>query len=462
MLVLPPPLPLLTPEAMRAAEARTIANGTPALVLMERASAAAAAAILAFSPKARALVLAGPGNNGGDGYGVALALAAAGLAVEVAALAPPQAEPARTMAARWTGPLTTLDAARPAPLLIDALFGTGQNRAMPGVATAALARLAPGAVLAALDIVSNIDAASGVALGPAQPAALTITFGAAKPGHVLGAGAQATGRLVTADIGIDVSGSWLGHVPRPLRQPLAADVHKYARGHVLVIEGESSGAARLAALAALRAGAGLVTLIGPDPQLPADALMHRTDAEGLALLADPRVGAVVLGPGLAADERGQAWLARLLGGTVPVVLDAGALALTSPEVLRAATAPLVLTPHEGEFRRLFGALATDRIGAVREAAATAGAVVLLKGPQTLIAAPDGRLLVNDHATPWLATAGSGDVLAGIIASLIAQGQPVFEAAATAAWLHGDAGRRGGPGLIADDLPALLAASLADL
>jgi hydroxyethylthiazole kinase-like uncharacterized protein yjeF len=462
MLVLPPPLPLLTPDAMRAAEARAISAGTAALVLMERASAAAAAAILAFSPKAHALVLAGPGNNGGDGYGVALALAAAGIEVEVAALAPAKGEPAQTMAARWTGSVTTLDAARPAPLVIDALFGTGQNRAMPQAATTALARLAPGAVLAALDIVSNIDAATGAALGPAQPAALTIAFGAAKPGHMLGAGAQATGRLVTADIGIDVAGSSLGRVPRPLRQPLAADIHKYARGHVLVVQGESSGAARLAALAALRAGAGLVTLIGPDSRLPADAIMHRTDAEGLAMLADPRVGAVVLGPGLAANERSQAWLARLLGSTRPVVLDAGALALTSPEALHAATAPLVLTPHEGEFRRLFGALADDRISALRAAAAAAGAVVLLKGPQTLIAAPDGRLLVNDHATPWLATAGSGDVLAGIIASLIAQGQPAFEAAATAAWLHGDAGRRGGPGLIADDLPALLAACLAAL
>jgi hydroxyethylthiazole kinase-like uncharacterized protein yjeF len=462
MLVLPPPLPLLTPEAMRAAEARTIATGTPALVLMERASAAAAAAILAFSPKNRALVLAGPGNNGGDGYGVALALAAAGIAVEVAALAPPQTEPAQTMAARWTGPVTTLDAARPAPLLIDALFGTGQNRAMPDAATAALARLAPGAVLAALDIVSNIDAASGAALGPVQAAALTIAFGAAKPGHVLGSGAQATGRLVTADIGIDVTGSGLGRVPRPLRHALAPDIHKYARGHVLVVEGESGGAARLAALAALRAGAGLVTLIGPDSRLPADAIMNRTDADGRALLADPRCGAVVFGPGLAEAERGQAWLARLLGGALPVVLDAGGLALTSPEALHAATAPLVLTPHEGEFRRLFGPLADDRIGAVRAAAAAAGAVVLLKGPQTLIAAPDGRVLVNDHATPWLATAGSGDVLAGMIASLIAQGQPAFEAAATAAWLHGDAGRRGGPGLIADDLPALLLACLAAL
>jgi len=464
MLRLPPPPPLLLPAEMRAAEAAAIAAGTPALQLMERASAAAAAAVMAVLPKRRALVLAGPGNNGGDGYGVALRLRDMGVEVQVAALSPPRGEPAQTMAAQWDEPVLPLTAATPAPLVIDALFGTGLDRSMPNEACAALARLASGGVVAALDIVSNIDAATGAALGPVVPAALTIAFGAAKPGHLLGAGATTSGRLVTADIGIALPDVLLGRVVRPVRVPLPLGTHKYSRGALLVVEGGEGqgGAARLAALAALRVGAGLVTLIGPEGRLPADAIMHRGDEEGAALLADPRVGAVVIGPGLAEGTRGREWLARLLGERVPLVLDAGALALLTPERLRAATAPLVLTPHEGEFRALFGPIGADRLAAVRAAANAAQAVVLLKGAQTLIAAPGGRVLINDHASPWLATAGSGDVLAGVIASLIAQGMAGFEAAAAAAWVHGEAGRRGGSGLIADDLPSLVGAVLADL
>lgn len=459
MLHLPTAPPLLTPEQMRAAEATAIAAGTPALTLMARASAAAVAAIMAFAPRRHALVLAGPGNNGGDGYGVALGLAAAGVRVEVAALAAPRGSPAADMAARWTGPVLPLEEATPAPLVIDALFGTGLDRPMPEAACAALARLAPGASLVALDIVSNLHAGTGAALGPVQPAQLTISFGAAKPGHVLGHGPVLSGRLVTADIGIPVPDSGLGLVPRPLRLPLVPDLHKYARGAVLVVSGSRAGAARLAAAAALRAGAGLVTLIGPDSLLPLDAVMHRPDTEGQALLADPRTRTIVIGPGLEDTPRAQDWLARLLAGTTPLVLDAGALALLTPDRLAAATAPCILTPHEGEFRALFGEIGLDRVATVRHAAARTGAIVLLKGPQTLIAASDGRTLVNTHAGPALATAGAGDVLAGLIAALVAQGQPLFEAAATAAWLHGDAGLNAPAGLVADDLPALVAAAI---
>jgi len=461
MLYLPPAPPLLTPDEMRAAEAEAIAAGTPALLLMARAAAAATAAILAFSPSRRALVLAGPGNNGGDGYGVALGLAAAGVEVEVAALAPVRGQPAAAMAARWPGEVLTLEAARPAPLLVDALFGTGLDRAMPEAATAALARLAPGATVAALDIVSNVHAGTGAALGPVQPAAMTVCFGAAKPGHVLGAGAQVTGRLVTADIGIALRQATLCRVPRPERWALPYDVHKYTRGHVLIISGDAGrgGATRLSAMAAMRAGAGLVTLIGPESRVPADAIMHRTDDEGAALMADPRSRVWLMGPGLGDTARARAWMDKLLAGETPLVLDAGALALVTPAQLKASRAALVLTPHEGEFQALFGAIGADRVAAVRAAAARAGAVVLLKGPQTLIASPEGLVMVNDHASPALATAGSGDVLAGVIASLIGQGQPVFEAAATAAWLHGEAGLGAGAGLIADDLPALVAAAV---
>ncbi len=465
MLILGNGPPLLGAAAMRAAEAAAIESGVPALRLMERASAAATAAILAALPSRSALVLCGPGNNGGDGYGVALGLRAAGVATQVAAFAPPQAEPAATMAARWDGPVLSLSDAGSAPLIVDALFGTGLGRQLPAEASAVLERLAGCAsAVAALDISSGIEADSGAALGPALAADLTIAFGAAKYGHVQGQGARLRGRLVIADIGLDLGSSPHCLVGRPRRQLLPAESHKYTRGHVLVVAGEArhGGAAGLAALAALRVGAGLVTLIGPTGQPPALALMRRSDSHGEALLADPRTRAVLIGPGLGVAERSRRWMARLMDTGLPLVLDAGALALVDPGRMLAREAPLVLTPHEGEFRALFGDLGENRIGAVQAAASASGATVLLKGPETIIAAPDGRLQVNLHAPADLATAGSGDVLAGIIAGLLGQGMSGFEAAAAAAWLHGEAARRHGPGLIADDLPGLLPAVLAAL
>jgi hydroxyethylthiazole kinase-like uncharacterized protein yjeF len=460
--------PLLAPTAMRAAEEAAIAAGTPALLLMERASAAAALAIRRLCPAKQALVLCGPGNNGGDGYGVALALAEAGVAVKVAADSPPKSEPAATLARRWTGPVVPLADARAGPLVIDALFGTGLARPLPAAAEAALEACRGSSTVVALDIASGIDAATGAALGEVLPADLTVTFGALKPGHVLGAGQQASGRLVTADIGVPVA-SDLTLVQPPRLTGLAPDVHKYRRGAVLVIEGapDRGGASRLTALVALRAGAGLVTLAGPGQEVPAEAIMRRSDAEARTLLADPRLTAIALGPGLPVGPRGEDWLLTILAGRVPLVLDAGALALNPggqglAATLAAATAPLVLTPHEGEFTRLFGTPGPDRIAATRAAARASNAVVLLKGPQSIIAAPDGRAAVNAHAGLWLATAGSGDALTGIVASLLAQGHPPFEAACMAAWLHGDCGVRGGPGLIADDIPALLPQVLAGL
>ncbi len=464
----PATTPLLTPEAMRAAESAAIAAGTPALLLMERAAAAAALAIRGFCPASEVLALCGPGNNGGDGYGVALALAKAGVAVTVAADSPPASEPAATMARRWTGPVVPLSAARPAQLLVDALFGTGLSRPLAPAAQAALQACRGSGTVVALDIASGIDAATGAALGEVLPADLTVTFGALKPGHVLGAGQPAAGRLVTAGIGVPVA-SDLMLVQPPRLTGLAADVHKYRRGAVLVIEGaaERGGATNLTALAALRAGAGLVTLAGPGQGVPAEAIMRRTDAEARAMLADPRLTAIAIGPGLPGGQRSEDWLLTLLDGSTPLVLDAGALALNPggqglARRLATARAPLVLTPHEGEFTRLFGAPGPDRIAATRAAARASNAVVLLKGPQSIIAAPDGRAAINAHAGLWLATAGSGDALTGIVASLLAQGHAPFEAACMAAWLHGDCGLRGGPGLIADDIPVLLPQVLAGL
>ncbi len=450
--------PLLTPAAMRAAEDEAIKSGESALRLMERAAAAAVLAIQRFSPNLPALVLCGPGNNGGDGYAIACGLRALGLPVRVAASAAAKAEPAATMATRWAGEVELLEAARPAPLIIDALFGTGLTRPLTPAVAAAMERLRGAGLVIAIDIASGISGATGAALGTPLVADMTVAFGALKPGHVMGAGLTHSGRLVVAEIGVPTIAD-LHLVPRPQRRQLPPDTHKYRRGSVLVIEGDPQlgGAAQLTALAALRAGAGLVTLIGTGTESLAAALMRRSDTQGVALLADRRTGAIPIGPGLPDDERGRAWLERLLGGSTPLVIDAGALALLAkhPEAVRSAQAPIVLTPHDGEFSTLFGEPGADRIAAARAAAARTGAVVLLKGSASIIAAPDGRVAINNHAAAWAATAGSGDVLTGIIAALLAQGMSPFDAARAGAWLHGDAAIRGGPGLIADDIPALL-------
>lgn len=464
MLSLSPGLPILTASEMRIAEATAIVGGTSAQTLMARAAAAAVSSITAHMPVSRALVLCGPGNNGGDGYGVAAGLKALGIKVSVAAFGPPTGETAAAMAARWDGPVVSLEEAEPAPLVVDALFGTGLSRPLPEDAQVALKRLAGHGLVVALDIASGIDADTGAALSPPLPADLTIAFGAAKRGHLQGAGARATGRLVVADIGLKGLPSDVQLNSRPVRSPLAADIHKFLRGHVLVIENDEphGGAARLTALAAMRSGAGLVTLVGPSNPPAALALMQRDDDETERLLLDPRTGVIAIGPGLADTPRGQAWLFRLLPDDTPLVLDGGALALVTERTLSEASAPIVVTPHEGEFVRLFGPIGASRIDSALAAARRSEAVVVLKGPETIIAAPWGEVRVNTHASPHLATAGTGDVLTGLVAGLIAQGHNGFDAAAIAVWLHGEAGRMAGPGLTADDLLPLLPRILASL
>ena len=460
---------VLRPSEMRAAEAAAIAAGTDAATLMERAGSAAALAIRRFSARRETLVLCGPGNNGGDGWVVARRMQAAGWPVRVAAQ-PPASPLCQAMAAQWSGPVASLADAPPAALVVDALLGLGATRSLDPEWGAALERTSAGGQVVALDCPSGIDLATGQALGSPVAAALTIVFGALKPGNVIGAGRRLAGRTIVADIGLAEPVS-MTHVIAPPR--LAGGEpgwHKFARGHALVVAGAAhhEGAARLAARAALRAGTGVVTLIEASPATAAsltDAVMTRDDAAGRALLHDRRTTAAVIGPGLTADARARDWLQALIPGPVPLVVDAGALDLFG-ELLRRdappALPPCILTPHDGEFARLFGPIGSDRLAAARRAAAAARAVVVLKGPETIVADPDGRAAVNLHAAPWLATAGSGDVLAGIIGALLAQGLGPFDAACVGAWLHGDCGHRGGAGLIADDLPDLLPSVLADL
>lgn len=469
-------LAILTVREMRAAEAAVIAAGTSADILMERAGQGAARAILAYGGPRDFLVLCGPGNNGGDGYVVARLLREAGCNVTVTASAPPATPAATAACGRWNGPVVSLAEASPQAAIIDALFGCGLIRPLtPELRAAAMPLMAAARLRIALDLPSGIDADSGADLGALGPADLTIAFGALKPAHCLEPGRSWCGRIVVADIGLGEIASQLHCIAPPRLPKLAADTHKYARGAVLVLGGPvgKGGAARLTAHAALRSGAGLAMIAVPPEALAENAA--RLDAVMLApvqdaaalreLLAARRFAAVAAGPGLGTGEPARERLLALLASGLPAVLDADVFTLFAgaPEQLSASLyGPAVLTPHAGEFARLFGTLPGSKVEQARAAAALTEAVVLFKGADTVIAAPDGRAAINTHASPYLATAGSGDVLTGIIAGLLAQGMPAFEAACATAWLHGDAGQRGGAGLTADDLPALLPAVLRDL
>lgn len=460
------PADLLTPAEMGRADALAAGLGASGPALMEAAGRAVARAVRARIRPGRTLVLCGPGNNGGDGYVAARLLAQEGWPVAVAALAPPRpGSDAAGAVALWDGPTVPFRAAEAAraALVIDAVFGAGLARDVdPAVAEV----LAAACRLVAVDVPSGIDGATGAVRGFAPCAAFTVTFFRRKPGHLLLPGREHCGETILADIGLPeavletvrpatfANGPTLWTLPHP-----DAASHKYTRGHVTVLGGAAmTGAARLAAEAARRAGAGLVTIAAP----PSAAAVYRTGAPGTivsedalsVLLADPRRVVWVCGPGLGA-EAAAADLPVLLAAGRRVIADADIFTTCAarPEALEGAA---VLTPHQAEFARVFGPPGVDRLTAVRAAAARTGAVVLLKGADTVIAAPDGRAAINANAPPWLATAGAGDVLSGMIAGLLAQGMPAWEAAAAAAWLHGAAARRVGSGLVAEDLLGALA------
>ncbi|MCA3288451.1 MAG: NAD(P)H-hydrate dehydratase [Roseomonas sp.] len=471
----PYPTELLTPAEMARADAAALVAGMPTETLMEAAGRAVARAIRARFRPCRTLVLAGPGNNGGDGYVAARYLEQAGWPVAVAALAPPSpGTVAAAAAARWHGlmvPFSEIEVAR-AGLVVDALFGAGLTRPLsPQVTQILQANRAP---LVAVDVPSGLDGATGQVLGHAPQAALTISFFRLKPGHLLLPGRALCGKTLLADIGLPEAvlegiapQCWRNHPSLWALPSLGVSAHKFTRGHLTILAGASMpGAARLAAAAARRLGAGLVTLHAENLEL---AAMLRADAPGQlvsdatleALLADARRKVWLAGPGLLPHEATRAAIRSLIEAGKILVADAGALmaAAEAPDLLRGAA---VITPHAGEFDRLFGTPGADRLSATRIAAARLGAVVVLKGPDSIIAAPDGRVIINDNAPPCLATAGTGDILAGAIAALLAQGMAPFEAAAAGVWLHGAAAASGPPGLIAEDLPALIAKARHDL
>jgi len=452
-------LELLTPKEMAEADRLTIEAGITGPTLMENAGRAVARAIRQRFKPTKTLVLCGPGNNGGDGYVIARLLAQAGWPVTLAATAAPRKGTDAALAASlWHGPSARFGprTAGRAALVIDAVYGAGLSRDVDGV-TADTLRAARR--LVAVDVPSGLDGQSGLVRGYAPQAALTVTFFRRKPGHVLQPGRTLCGEVILADIGTParvlarIKPACFANGPGlwKLRAAGAAD-QKYLRGTVTVCGGGMGGAARLAALAARHGGAGLASIaadgaaanfVGAEP----GTIILNEPIQ--ALLADKRRQVWVCGPGLGVD-RAVKILAELLRAERHVVVDADALTACAGnvEALRGAA---VLTPHEGEFTRVFGAIEGSKLEAARAAARRTGAVVVLKGSDTVIAAPDGRAAINENAPPWLATAGSGDVLSGLVASQLAQGLAPFEAAAAAVWVHGRAGALAGQGLVVEDL-----------
>ncbi|GHD47234.1 bifunctional NAD(P)H-hydrate repair enzyme [Thalassobaculum fulvum] len=476
---------LLTCAEMARADAYAVEHGVPGTTLMAHAGAAVATAIRRRYRPRPVLVLAGPGNNGGDGWVVARDLADHGWEVRIASLGDPAALKGDAAWARslWNGPVEsihphTLDGAG---IVVDALFGAGLTRAVDGVAAEALRALADrveagSAVSVAVDVPSGVDGNTGVVRGVAARADLTVTFFRRKPGHLLLPGRALCGTVRVADIGIPEA--VLGRI-RPstavngpavwraaLGERLSSD-HKYRRGHVVVVGGPMSGAARLAVGAARRAGVGLATAAVPHGATalfagdsPGVIVREADGPQALArLLTDKRYSGIVIGPGLGGGDRPHALTAVALHAKRPLVLDADGLNTFDGRVgdlAASIAAPTVLTPHEGEFRRLFPAVhpsVAGKLAAARLSAHETGAVTLLKGADTVIASPDGRSVIVENAPPTLATAGSGDVLAGLIGGLLARGVPAFEAAAAGAWIHGEAARAAGSSVLAEDLVA---------
>jgi hydroxyethylthiazole kinase-like uncharacterized protein yjeF len=484
---------VLTTTEMERADRLTIAAGTPGFALMMSAGQAVAEAAMDLVEEGPIVVVAGRGNNGGDGFVAAAELAARGREVSIILLCERDSlQGDAALAARgWKYPVLPFNPqaiGKPA-LIIDALFGAGLNRPVKGDPLEMIEAInANGAPVLAVDLPSGINGTSGAVMGAAINAVETVTFFRRKPAHLLMPGRKHCGRVRVADIGIDprvleeirpqtfenVPQTWQSSFPVP-----DIDGHKYARGHALVLSGEmaSTGAARLAARGALRAGAGLVTVASPREALAVNAaaltaVMVRgfdSAVEFAELLNDRRLNAIVIGPGAGIGERTRDFVHTALSTKRGLVLDADALTsfAEAPEKLfeqikANEDAQVVLTPHEGEFPRLFSDISNKHPGRsklerVRDAAQRAGAVVLLKGPDTVVASPDGRAAIAANAPPWLATAGAGDVLAGMIAGMLAQGVPAFEAASIGVWMHGEAGREAGPGLIAEDLSETLPA-----
>lgn len=440
--------PILNAEAMRAAELAAIEAGTPVETLMERAGAALAEAVFLHSGMRPVLLLCGPGNNGGDGYVAARHLLSRGVPVRVAALSQPASAAARWAREQWPGKVESIESTEPASVLVDCLFGTGLSRGLDPAVADRLARYARKAAIAiACDLPSGVETDSGALLSPVPDFAMTVTFGALKPAHRLMPAMARMGRVVLADIGVAAQSDW-HEISAPALPALDPAGHKYTRGLVHCLAGTMPGAIALTAVAAARAGAGYVRI---STSAPISGLPQSIVQTGTADLNDPRIGCVAVGPGL--GELPQL-LTLALTSQAAKVIDADALKLIG-DPARLHGQDSILTPHEGEFEALFGRMAGTKAERALAAAEASGSVVVFKGPDTLVAAPDRRLGFAPPSAAWLASAGTGDVLTGVIAALRARGMSAFDAACAGVWLHGRAALTAGPAMIADDLAAAL-------
>lgn len=445
--------PILTTEAMRAAEQAAIDQGTPVETLMERAGAALAEAAIRYAGPLPALVLCGPGNNGGDGYVAARHLAERGIAVRVAALADPKSEAGKSARRQFEGEVQELsETTQAAPLVIDCLFGTGLKKPLDSLASKQLCRIARSAsVRVACDLPSGVDSDSGEVLSSIPEFDVTVAFGALKPAHRLMPAMQHCGRVVLADIGIEATTQW-NEIGPPRLPPLDPVGHKYTRGLVHCLAGKMPGAIALAAKAAARSGAGYVRV---STSRMIDGLPSAVVQTDTAVLEDDRIGCILVGPGMGDIPQ---LLTLALTAKAPKVIDADAIGkVGEPERLKGQNA--ILTPHAGEFAKLFGDVGGSKAEQASEAAQRSGAVIIYKGPDTVVAAPDGRLGFAPPAPAWLASAGTGDVLAGMTATMVARGLGSFEAACAAVWLHGRAAEVAGTQMIADDLVEAIPAAL---
>ena len=483
---------VLTSAEMAEADRLAIAGGVGGIALMESAGGAVADLVERLKPaRSRVVVVAGPGNNGGDGYVAARLLAGRGCNVDVLLVGEPSKlkGDAALAAKKWDGPLVAAqpDKLAGADVVIDALFGAGLDRPVEGLARAMIETMnTQNSPVVAVDLPSGINGTSGAVMGAAVNATATVTFFRKKPAHLLLPGRLHCGPISVADIGIPaavlarIGSQTFENVPQLWRKNFPVPRHagqKYDRGHAVVVSGPSwsTGAARLAARGALRTGAGLVTIASPREALAVNAaqslavMVRPVDgaAELTEFLSDERLNAIALGPGLGVNETTCQLVLAALAGERAVVLDADAMTSFAKAPRRLAEAlrargqkATLLTPHEGEFSRYFRVLdeaakVGSKLDRTRLAAKLVGATVLLKGPDTVVASADGRACIAGNAPAYLATAGAGDVLTGIATGLLAQGMPVFEAAAAAVWLHGEAANTFGPGLISEDLPEML-------
>ena len=464
---------VLSNEEMRQADNLAIGSGLASTALMERAGRAVADEVMSRFPAGRIVVLAGSGNNGGDGYVAARHLADLGREVVVWPLAPPSSDDARWASALWTG-TSAVEGVASAEVVIDAVVGAGINRPLSEAAVQALARFAP-ASMVAVDVPSGLDGNSGEVDRHTPFVDVTVSFCRPKVGHVLFPGKSHVGDLVVADIGITDAmiaelgvGVQVNHPDLWLSDLPVIDErdHKYTRGHAVVRSGpfHTTGAARLAAMAALRSGAGLVSVAGDEEAVRVNA-EHLTSVmskiidrpeDWRLLITDPGVTAILVGPGNGIDDATRQATIAALATDKPTVLDADALTVfgDDPSELFRSGGPKVFTPHDGEFARIFP-IAGSRIERTVRAAQLAGGVVVAKGPDTVIADPTGRAVVATNGSRWLSTAGTGDVLAGMITGVLASGMTPFPAACAAVWMHAEAGNSLGRGLIAEDLPDAL-------